>query len=114
MAAIGKFLVFWGWKDREGGAHDFGGCFDTIGKAMDRGEGLADDARMSSWCHIARLDLSENTLKIMAVLALPGSEHYDDYTDDDDFEEMIFGDDERMGESNDDGEYWHWRKPLRW
>lgn len=109
-----KYLVFSGWKDREGGVHDFNVCFDSLKEAMDWGEntsGLLEDTRLSSWLHIAELNLATNQLKIVAILALPETEYYSWHADDEHF--AVHEEAEYEGEPNEDGEFWHWRAPMR-
>lgn len=68
------YLLFYGYKDSEGGAYDFHSIHSTADDARHAGihHWSDGDIRLGSWMHLAHL--SGNEMRVVARLNLPGSE----------------------------------------
>jgi hypothetical protein len=69
------YLLFYGYKDRDGGADDFHSAHTDLEAA--KAAGIAEwedgDSRLSSWMHLARFDGA--TMDIIANLNIPDTEY---------------------------------------
>lgn len=81
QGAMNKYLLFYAYKDYQGGAYDFHSIHDTIEAARQAGiDYWSDgDVRLSSWMHLAHL--TDGGLKVIEVLDIPGTEWDDDDTE---------------------------------
>lgn len=71
------YILFAVWKDSEGGARDFDSAYTDKESAMQAGlaSWIVTEHRLSSWMHLAEFNPSEDTMKVIAKLNIPGTEY---------------------------------------
>lgn len=72
-----ELWLLFGSNDTEGGAHDFIGAYQNRQAAEDAGIDYWErpEPRLSSWMHLARLDLTTRQMQVIARLNIPGTEY---------------------------------------
>lgn len=76
------YLLFYRYKDNEGGACDFYGAYTDLEEAKRQGIAYWEDtgARLSSWMHLAEFDGTD--MSVLFALHIPDTEYADGEEDD--------------------------------